>query len=182
MFRPIPAKAPNCTSGSPRTVFNVICTDTPMAGQRHFKTAAQTGAVNSGDDRNRQRLDLRHKLLSLTRQRFRFLRALAAAYHVDIGASNKVICFGRDKKQRPATLYFRGSASRMAARLRGKLRFQGYLPFPLGHPIETTATLSRRTLSVKADVVIIPASRTISRRQDRQPHRPLPGQNRRPDA
>ncbi|CPR72671.1 Uncharacterised protein [Salmonella enterica subsp. enterica serovar Bovismorbificans] len=65
-----------------------------MAGQRHFKAAPQTGAMNGSDNRNRQRLNLRHQLLPLTRQRFRFLRVLAVTYHVDISASNKVICFG----------------------------------------------------------------------------------------
>ena len=64
-----------------------------MAGQRQLKAAAQAGAVDGGDHRNRQPMDLRHNLLPLAGERFRFLSAGAAGNHIDISAGDKIVRF-----------------------------------------------------------------------------------------
>ncbi len=46
-----------------RVGFFVIATDTAMTGQRQLQTAAKAGAVDSGNHRDRQAMDLSHNLL-----------------------------------------------------------------------------------------------------------------------
>ena len=80
--------------------------------------------MNSGNNRNGQSMNLRHQLLALPRQCFRFLRRFAVADHVDVCASNEVVRFSGDKHHASQLFVFTELLNN-GAHLRGKLRLQG---------------------------------------------------------
>ena len=80
--------------------------------------------MNSRDNRNGQSMNLRHQLLALPRQSFRFLRRFAVADHVDVCASNEVVWFRGDKHHATQLFVFTELLNN-GAYLRGKFRLQG---------------------------------------------------------
>ena len=80
--------------------------------------------MNSRDNRNGQSMNLRHQLLALPRQSFRFLRRFAVADHVDVCTSDKVVRF-RGDKHHTAQIFIFAELFNNGAHLRGKLRLQG---------------------------------------------------------
>ena len=80
--------------------------------------------MDGGNHRDRQAMDLSHNLLSLARQRFRFLRAAAAGNHVNVCAGDKVIRFGGDKHHAAHRLIIT-NLSYQPPHLIAELSFQG---------------------------------------------------------
>ena len=80
--------------------------------------------MNSRDNRNVQSMNLRHQLLALPRQSFRFLRRFAVADHVDVCSGDKIVRF-RGDKHHAAQLFVFTELLNNGAHLRGKFRLQG---------------------------------------------------------
>ena len=104
--------------------FRIVSTNAAVAGQRQLQSTTQTSTVDRGNHRDRQRVDLGHYLLPLTRKIFRFLRTLRPGDHVNVGPGNKVIRLGRDKHQTANGLVF-ADLPEHRANLSAKLRLQG---------------------------------------------------------
>ena len=69
--------------------------DAIAARQRHLEPAAETRAVNRGDDRHAQRLEPREQRLAAADQRFRLGGAREGEELVDVGAGDPGVGLSR---------------------------------------------------------------------------------------
>ena len=106
--------------------------------------------MDRSDNGYRQRMDLRHYLLPLTRQVFCFLSAFRPGNHVDIGPGNKVIRLCRDKYQATYRFVFADLSEHRThlnaeLGLQGVHLFVGYINGDNSHVIKANTQAARRT-------------------------------------
>ena len=83
---PAPGMRPSCTSGKREHGLGMIARDAIAARERGLESAAETRAVNRGDDGNPQRFEPREQRLAAAAQRFRVGGGLQREKLVDVGA------------------------------------------------------------------------------------------------